>query len=63
MVSSTPRPHFTPGKDPVLILEEAGHHQVVVKIHKKKSALGKGLSVTDTKYDVLVAWLLFQIVE
>ena len=24
MVSSTPRPHFTPGKDPVLILQEAG---------------------------------------
>jgi hypothetical protein len=24
MVSSTPRPHFTPGKDLVLILQEAG---------------------------------------
>jgi len=24
VVSSTPRPHFTPGKDPVPILEEAG---------------------------------------
>ena len=24
MVSSTPRSHFTPGKDPVLILQEAG---------------------------------------
>ena len=24
MVSSTPRPHFTPGKDPVLIVQEAG---------------------------------------
>ena len=24
MVSSTPRPHFTPGKDPVPILHEAG---------------------------------------
>ena len=24
VVSSTPRPHFTPGKDPVLILREAG---------------------------------------
>ena len=24
MVSSTPRPYFTPGKDPVPILEEAG---------------------------------------
>ena len=24
MVSNTPRPHFTPGKDPVLILQEAG---------------------------------------
>jgi len=24
VVSSTPRPHFTPGKDPVTILEEAG---------------------------------------
>ena len=24
MVSSTPRPHFTPGKDPVPILREAG---------------------------------------
>ena len=24
MVSSTPRPHFTPGKDPVLVLQEAG---------------------------------------
>ena len=24
VVSSTPRPHFTPGKDPVLILQEAG---------------------------------------
>ena len=24
MVSSTPRPHFTPGKDPVSILQEAG---------------------------------------
>ena len=24
MVSSTPRPHFAPGKDPVLILQEAG---------------------------------------
>ena len=24
MVSSTPRPHFTPGKDPVLIFQEAG---------------------------------------
>ena len=24
MVSSTPRPHFTPGKDPVTILQEAG---------------------------------------
>ena len=24
MVSSTPRPHFTSGKDPVLILKEAG---------------------------------------
>jgi len=24
MVSSTPRPHFTPGKDPVPILQEAG---------------------------------------
>jgi len=23
-VSSTPRPHFTPGKDPVLILQETG---------------------------------------
>ena len=24
MVSSTPRPHFTPGKDPVPIVQEAG---------------------------------------
>ena len=24
VVSSTPRPHFTPGKDPALILQEAG---------------------------------------
>ena len=24
MVSSPPRPHFTPGKDPVLIVQEAG---------------------------------------
>ena len=24
MVSSTPRPHFTPGKDPVPMLQEAG---------------------------------------
>ena len=24
MVSNTPRPHFTPGKDPVPILQEAG---------------------------------------
>ena len=24
MVSSTPRPHFTPGKEPVLILQESG---------------------------------------
>ena len=24
MVSSTPRPHFTPGKDPIPILQEAG---------------------------------------
>ena len=24
VVSSTPRPHFTPGKDPVPILQEAG---------------------------------------
>ena len=24
MVSSTPRPHFTPGKDPVSIVQEAG---------------------------------------
>ena len=24
MVSSTPQPHFTPGKDPVPILQEAG---------------------------------------
>ena len=24
MVSSTPRPHFTPGRDPVPILQEAG---------------------------------------
>ena len=24
MVSRTPRPHFTPGKDPVPILQEAG---------------------------------------
>jgi len=24
MVSSTPRPHFTPGKEPVPILQEAG---------------------------------------
>ena len=24
MVSSTPRPHFTPGKDPVPILQQAG---------------------------------------
>ena len=24
VVSSTPRPHFTPGKDPVLIVQEAG---------------------------------------
>ena len=24
MISSTPRPHFTPGKDPVPILQEAG---------------------------------------
>ena len=24
MVSSTPRPYFTPGKDPVPILQEAG---------------------------------------
>ena len=24
MVSSTPRPHFTPGKDPVPVLQEAG---------------------------------------
>jgi hypothetical protein len=24
VVSSTPRPHFTPGKDQVLILQEAG---------------------------------------
>jgi len=24
VVSSTPRPHFTPGKDPVPILKEAG---------------------------------------
>jgi hypothetical protein len=27
VVSSTPRPHFTPGKDPVSILEEAGWPQ------------------------------------
>ena len=25
MVSSTPRPHFTPGKDPVPIVQEAGY--------------------------------------
>jgi len=24
VVSSTPRPHFTPGKDPVPVLQEAG---------------------------------------
>jgi len=24
VVSVTPRPHFTPGKDPVLIVQEAG---------------------------------------
>jgi len=24
VISSTPRPHFTPGKDPVLVLQEAG---------------------------------------
>jgi len=24
VVSSTPRPHFTPGKDPVLIVEQVG---------------------------------------
>ena len=28
VVSSTPRPHFTPGKDPVPILQEAGWAQV-----------------------------------
>jgi hypothetical protein len=39
------------------------HHQVVVKIHKKKSILGKGHPVEDTKYDIFVAWLLFQIME
>jgi hypothetical protein len=40
-----------------------GHHQVLVQIHKKKSILGKGLPVTDTKYDIFVAWIFFQIVE
>ena len=30
VVSSTPRPHFTPGKDPVPILQEAGWVQVPV---------------------------------
>jgi hypothetical protein len=31
-----------------------GHHQVVVQIRKKKSSLGKGLHVTDTKYNIFV---------
>ena len=30
VVSSTPRPHFTPGKDPVPILQEAGWAKVPV---------------------------------
>jgi len=30
VVSSTPRPHFTPGKDPVPILQEAGWAQGTV---------------------------------
>jgi hypothetical protein len=40
-----------------------GRHQVVVQIYKKKSILGKSLSVTDNKYNIFVAWLLFQIVK
>ena len=35
---------------------------IVVQIHKKKSILGKGFPISDTKYDTFVAWLLFQIV-
>jgi len=39
------------------------HHQVVVQIHKNKCILGRGLLCTDNLYDILVCWLLFQIVE
>ena len=35
MVSSTPRPHFTPGKDPVPILQEAGRSYVVYQIQSE----------------------------
>ena len=31
VVSSTPRPHFTPGKDPVPILQEAGWDKICVR--------------------------------
>jgi hypothetical protein len=38
-----------------------GHHRVVVQIHQKKRISGRCLPFTDTKYDILVCWLLFGI--
>ena len=41
VVSSTPRPHFTPGKDPVRILQEAGWaHDRSVEVRKISSPPG-----------------------
>ena len=40
-----------------------GHYQVVVKIHLKNSVLGRSLPFKGIKYDILVSWLLFRILE
>jgi len=41
VVSSTPRPHFTPGKDPVPILQEAGWATGPVWTGRKSRPTGK----------------------
>jgi hypothetical protein len=39
------------------------HHQTVVNIDKNKHISGRGLPFADNKYDLLVYWFLFQIVQ
>jgi len=71
VVSSTPRPHFTPGKDPVPILEEAGWNLGPVwtdgKSHPHRDSIlhrpARSQSLYRLNYPVLTRMILKRIVN